>query len=380
MSRAQPPPPAVRNVPVEVSSAAAAVATTVTRHEIHPIHGPLVVTTTTQELKRRDGEKGAIPKTKPAENEFERDSRLAAEDLDNFIRSEVVPKPLPSADRLRKMQAEQLKRMRKGYIDPAGLVSVRDVPTPPKPITPPGPPNREQPARPRHESSSGTSGNYGRSRRDDLRIIRSGVMFGNLIPIPTDPKVDPPFRACFNCWSMDHRQERCPRPEERGRCLNCGRRGVTMTTCPRCAEPHLKDMRQRYGEKEYRRYREKRQGTEGSVERESAKYESTESKNPKTAWTGPRSKDMEADDQVYEARGNTDQSPTIQQPTSGIQVASLSIGPVNQSDPTISLAQEIRELKEAMEGLPAEAIVEAVRQLMEERRRRLDMLPPDGKN
>ena len=29
---------------------------------------------------------------------------------------------------------------------------------------------------------------------------RRGIIFGNLAPVPTDPTVDPPPFACFNCW------------------------------------------------------------------------------------------------------------------------------------------------------------------------------------
>lgn len=38
-----------------------------------------------------------MAKLKPAENEYEQDSHLAAKDLDDFIKAESIPKPVPSA-------------------------------------------------------------------------------------------------------------------------------------------------------------------------------------------------------------------------------------------------------------------------------------------
>lgn len=65
-----------------------------------------------------------------------------------------------------------------------------------------------------------------------------GVMFGGLVPIPTDRRIDPPLGVCFNCWQPGHRQSQCPRPKVRMFCRNCGQDGVDLTTCPRCSAPH----------------------------------------------------------------------------------------------------------------------------------------------
>ncbi|XP_043485284.1 uncharacterized protein LOC122513098 [Leptopilina heterotoma] len=95
-------------------------------------------------------------------------------------------------------------------------------------ITPPGPPNRRA-----EESSFPLElASLEISTRGQLPIITRGVMFGNLKPIPTDPYV--------------------------GYCRNCGRRGVTLTTCPRCSERHLADIAKQYGKGKYESFRSER--------------------------------------------------------------------------------------------------------------------------
>ena len=61
-------------------------------------------------------------------------------------------------------------------------------------------------------------------------------MFGGLEPIPTDPQIDPPLGACFNCWRSVHRCRECPFVADHVYCFNCGRRGEDLSSCPRCAE------------------------------------------------------------------------------------------------------------------------------------------------
>ncbi|XP_043463066.1 uncharacterized protein LOC122499063 [Leptopilina heterotoma] len=93
--------------------------------------------------------------------------------------------------------------------------------------------------------------------RSVLPIIKRGVMFGNLKPIPTDPRVDPPLGSCISCWKMGHKRSDCPNPQY-GYCRNCGRRGVTMTECPRCADQHRIDMLKKYGKTNYNDFRSER--------------------------------------------------------------------------------------------------------------------------
>ena len=64
------------------------------------------------------------------------------------------------------------------------------------------------------------------------RITR-GIEFGELRSIPTDPNIDPPRNHCYNCWQPRH--GRCRQPLRR-RCQNCGRAGVDIINCERCAD------------------------------------------------------------------------------------------------------------------------------------------------
>ncbi|XP_014219778.1 uncharacterized protein LOC106647762 [Copidosoma floridanum] len=77
-----------------------------------------------------------------------------------------------------------------------------------------------------------------RGVKKSLPIKRSGVLFGRLKLIPTDANLDPPPRACFNCWQPGHRRSKCTRPVLTRFCNNCGRRNEDVRTCPRCADAH----------------------------------------------------------------------------------------------------------------------------------------------
>lgn len=78
----------------------------------------------------------------------------------------------------------------------------------------------------------------GRRAPAQLKIKLGGVKFGNLKPIPTDPTVDPPPYACFNCWDWGHSVFDCKEPQTTPFCYNCGRREVDMMNCPRCGDRH----------------------------------------------------------------------------------------------------------------------------------------------
>ena len=98
----------------------------------------------------------------------------------------------------------------------------------------PGPPSAWQPIRPPTapvqppQSTSSTV----------YPVKTSGIKFGGLVRIPTDPALDPPPFTCFNCWGRGHPALRCPLPQQRVFCFNCGRRDVDLSQCPRCSEPH----------------------------------------------------------------------------------------------------------------------------------------------
>ncbi|XP_031784369.1 inner centromere protein-like [Nasonia vitripennis] len=77
---------------------------------------------------------------------------------------------------------------------------------------------------------------------------RGGVLFRDGQPVPVVPAIDPPPYCCFNCWDRNHAVRSCPEPERRDYCANCGRHGVRIEECPRCAEEFKRRERQRQPE------------------------------------------------------------------------------------------------------------------------------------
>ncbi|CAB0032850.1 unnamed protein product [Trichogramma brassicae] len=75
-------------------------------------------------------------------------------------------------------------------------------------------------------------------KKRPLPVKRIGTLFGNLEPIPTNPRIDPPPRVCYNCWQPGHPKRSCPRPCVARFCANCGRRDEDVETCPRCCQRH----------------------------------------------------------------------------------------------------------------------------------------------
>lgn len=68
----------------------------------------------------------------------------------------------------------------------------------------------------------------------------SGILFGNLRPVPFEEGIDPPARACFNCHEQGHNRSKCPYDVIPGDfCHNCGRLEVLMSTCPRCKDGYV---------------------------------------------------------------------------------------------------------------------------------------------
>ena len=103
------------------------------------------------------------------------------------------------------------------------------------------------------------SAGSGGGRRRTLPVKTRGIMFGDLPPIPTDPALDPPPKACYNCWQGGHSCLRCPRTAG-VYCHNCGRRGADLTVCPRCSVAHRAYLKNRFGRKDPRMPASHRQG------------------------------------------------------------------------------------------------------------------------
>ena len=101
---------------------------------------------------------------------------------------------------------------------------------------------RERGEKSRPRASAGSRG----SGRTALPVKTRGIMFGELLPIPTDLALDPPPKACYSCWHwVGHSCVRCPRPSSVF-CHNCGQRGADYTVCPRCWA-HRAYLKSRYG-------------------------------------------------------------------------------------------------------------------------------------
>lgn len=103
---------------------------------------------------------------------------------------------------------------------------------PTHPATGPNTPARRPAAAPRKEEEARRRTPTKPPQGEPVRL--NGVMFGGLRAIQRDPLTDPPRRTCFNCWGADHNKAQCPRPATRHG-NNCGRRGVDLASCPRCA-------------------------------------------------------------------------------------------------------------------------------------------------
>ena len=100
-----------------------------------------------------------------------------------------------------------------------------------------------------------------------------GIMFGYLAPVPTDPTVDPPPFACFNCWRWGHQMTTYPEPRQAMFCHNCGRREVDLSVCPRYAEVHGEFVRRPYAhERAIERELDERNRAALQAERERREY------------------------------------------------------------------------------------------------------------
>lgn len=71
-----------------------------------------------------------------------------------------------------------------------------------------------------------------------LPIKDERVMFGNLVLIPTNPKVDPTPKDCSNCWQIGHHKMWCFRQWAGKYCTNFGRQLFTVSICLPCGAAH----------------------------------------------------------------------------------------------------------------------------------------------
>ena len=119
-------------------------------------------------------------------------------------------------------------------------------------------PAQRQRGEERQEGHRGAGGGEQRRRQEEARLVAPeppkktrrakwlgrggcrvrGSQFGKLVHVPLDLSVDPPPYVCFNCRRPGHGWAGCTQPRSTLLCFNCGRWGVTVRSCPRCATPH----------------------------------------------------------------------------------------------------------------------------------------------
>ncbi|KMQ84629.1 inner centromere [Lasius niger] len=139
------------------------------------------------------------------------------------------------------------------------LVSPREAPSLPREAPPPSMPQGRSPGRTTRRSPSAHRPSKRTPERRDRSTVRraSRERSGERGRRPRSPtrggqgepaerradrrssRSAAPARVatlCWNCRATDHRYSDCPHPRDNPYCYGCGRRGVTMRTCPGCCE------------------------------------------------------------------------------------------------------------------------------------------------
>ncbi|XP_043480324.1 uncharacterized protein LOC122510011 [Leptopilina heterotoma] len=174
------------------------------------------------------------------------EDRLAVLELERFCKLQD-PKNSTNLERLREEQEREIE-IRKKILEKEDLVNPREEDKLEKveSVLPKeaGPPNRNDISL-NHEQEQAIEKQEYSIPREALPRKKTGVLFNDLVSIPTDPTIDPPPRACMNCWRKDHNKSHCPKPITEAHCENCGRKYQTVATCPRCASGYRKYLMRR---------------------------------------------------------------------------------------------------------------------------------------
>ncbi|XP_051175794.1 uncharacterized protein LOC127290975 [Leptopilina boulardi] len=312
-------------------------------------------------LPTREEERKEVPLTKPkaslstetvdnyphrhkGESWEQFEDRLAVLELERFVQDKPRQTTV-GLEKLREGQREEMEK-RKKTLRKEDLVSrgdEDDVSIPTRPITPPGPPNQKKDLRPREKEMD-------RGRFGPLPTKTTGVMFQGLKPIPTDPTIDPPPRVCQNCWLRGHRRQQCSKKVTESCCFNCGRKYVTLATCPRCAEAHERFIR------------EKNQNLSTGVCGRASTTKGVDARKEKSREVA---KVPLLFDRTSSRPPIVDKGPEVES-IPDAPLPSAEVAPVEV--PVVELSQAIADLTRVMAGLPPETINLAVKQLLEERR------------
>ncbi|XP_043463749.1 uncharacterized protein LOC122499445 [Leptopilina heterotoma] len=354
------------------------------------------------------------PARRLGENELEWENRLAVEELEKYLQ-EQEPTTSRERERLRDEQVKAIRDIRTNILFPDNYVSKNRTPSPERPHTPPGLPNRDPNVALELASLMLNADKKQKNSNVKLPIITRGVMFGDLKRIPTDPRVDPPPNSCISCWEKGHERSKCPNPYK-GYCRNCGRRGVTLTTCPRCSEIHIAKMLKKFGKRNYELFRDGRMKKVQKKRSLSIHAEATTSTASVPTASVPTASVPTASiptasvptasvptasvptasiptASVPTASVPTASVPTASIPTASVPTASIPTASVpTASVPTVEvqmegaiggvvpslpssmdaadrLVDQTRELAQALRGLPDEVIMMAMREFFEARRR-----------
>ncbi|XP_043482013.1 uncharacterized protein LOC122511051 [Leptopilina heterotoma] len=340
------------------------------------------------------------PRRKKNESWGEYGSRLAVEELDRFMKN-IEPKTSVKIEELKELQMEEIER-RKHVLKKEDVVHPNDEDdvTMSRCSTPPGPPINVNP----------------KNIETDQIVIRealprktTGVMFNDLVSIPTDPTIDPPPRCCQNCWRKGHKKSQCTKKVTEAHCDNCGRKYVTVANCPRCAPGYRKYLMR--GKRNYRSdeacavleedYGNKRmnQRRDGNLllppmwTKEVNLGSNLDGRgNSERAWNIPRSPSPPSSNssliessqihkiskkvlKEWEIRSEVIKNEMDESVLSDEQKNDPPPS-YNEVEPTIErpldLIAAIREITMVMEGLPAETINMAVQQLILERKKSMD--------
>lgn len=180
-------------------------------------------------------------------------SRLAVDELDRFVKFEY-PKSSIAVEKLKEKQSEEIER-RKSVLNKEDIVHPMDNDEIeyPQSTTPPGPPNRLEPNMVMTQGKGARRKDSFQDSYEALPRKTTGTLFNDLESIPTDPTIDPPPRACYNCWRKGHNRSKCPKPITESHCENCGRKFETIATCPRCAKGYRKFLLNQAKGKSYKK-------------------------------------------------------------------------------------------------------------------------------
>ncbi|XP_043476689.1 caldesmon-like [Leptopilina heterotoma] len=313
---------------------------------------------------RPDGAEVVVPYRWPAnqgpkESLEAYESRLAEYELEMFLKSRE-PMTTVALEKARAGQRKALRERseRQWIVD--DLESQEPMPRMKRSSSPhPGPPT----------TSSQKLG--ARPEESVLKPKTRGIVFGGLKLIPTDRSIDPPPYSCFNCWRGGHNAENCRQSKRYDYCWNCGRRYTTVEICPRCAKAYARYMRR--PEKKEKREEERPEREEKREEERPEREERREEERPEKEEKGEEERSVierSSEEIVVNVKPPQQEADPIE--GQEVKEQETAEGKGIEEEIPDDLTQRIITITKALEGLPAETLDLAIRQLLRERESRLE--------